>query len=265
MKYKNILLTIISIISQFLVSSIYADASLHFKNNNSQNDSIIYIKDGKIRFSDSRGQSSEYSIYDSNINKLVHISPARKSYIEVDPDTMNQQMDAVKQRMNAMMAQMKEQMKNIPPEQRQMMENMMSQKMNGQMPNMPQAPQKEHLKTGKTEVIAGIKCEVIKVQLRNIIKEELCIANEQQFSIKDSEKQTIRQMVLFFKELSQKSAAIMGANSMFDQFDGVPIRTIEFNQRGEVISESTLNSISQSNFNSDLISIPTNYTKQTMY
>jgi len=252
-------------ISQFLVSNVYAEATMHFKNNANQNNNIIYIKDGKIRFSDSADHSNEYSIFDSNSNKLMHISPNQKSYIEIDQNTMNQQMNAVKQRMDMMMAQMQEQMKNMPPEQRQMMENMMSQKMNGQMPGMPQAPQRVQVQTGKTDIIAGVKCAIIEIQINKIIQEELCIANENQFAINSTDKQTIKKMIVFFKQLSKKSGSMMGANSMADQYDGVPIRTREYNNAGGLITESTLNSINTKPVSSDIVSVPATYTKKTMY
>lgn len=269
--YKTTILSLSLIASQFLSINVTADTALHFKNTPQQNNNsnnTIYIKDGKIRFSDSGGQSREYSIFDSNKNKLIHISPSQHSYIEIDPDTMNQQMSAVKQQMEMMMSQMQQQMKNMPPEQRQMMEKMMSQQMNGTnpaIPGMPQAPKIEQIKTDKTEIIAGVKCELINIRSRKLINEELCIANESQFSIDSEDKQALKQMIEFFKELSQKSGSIMGINSMANQFDGVPIRTREYNNVGKLVSESILSTISKNKVSSDVVSIPLTYTKQTLY
>jgi len=57
----------------------------------------------------------------------------------------------------------------------------------------------------------------------------------------------------------------MGSNSMPDQFDGVPIRTKEYNRTGTIIYESSLSSISNNKISNDKVSIPATYTKQTMY
>ncbi|MFK5987062.1 MAG: hypothetical protein QM479_16765 [Pseudomonadota bacterium] len=258
-------------ISQFAISTnMSADTTLHFNKKAEQHSSqsnSIYIKDGKIHFSEAPGKDSEYSIYDSNNNKLIHINPAQRAYIEVDQNTIDQQMSSMKQQMEQMMAQMQEQMKNMPPEQRKMMEQMMAQRgvTPGKMPGMmPQMPKKEQYNTNKTDVIAGVKCNIIEMRIGSQRIEELCIANENQFAIDASDKQTIKQMQIFINKMAQKASSLSGQESATKQFDGVPIRTRQYNEIGKLESETILVSVSNQAISSGMVSIPAGYKKQSM-
>jgi hypothetical protein len=250
-----------------ITTNAYADTTLHFKQKGSQNEdksNSIYIKSGKIRFSESDAQNGEYSIFDSNNKKIIHISPTRRAYIEMDQNSVDKQMTAMKQQMDKMMAQMQEQMKNMPPEQRQMMEQMMAQGKNGQMPGMPQAPKQKQIKTAKTARVAGVKCSIVEIWVGSAIKEELCIADENQFAIDSADKKTISNMNKFIQNMSLKANSIMGGQPMVEQFDGVPIRTRHYSSIGKLINETGLSSISQNDVSEKKVSIPAGYVKQSI-
>jgi len=275
-------LTIIIFLSQFSLSStIYADATLHFKDssnlssNSSSNQSpnsssklnsnnSIYIKSGNIRFSDSSTKKGEYSIFDSNNHKLIHINPAHKAYMEIDENTIDKQMSGMKQQMDKMIQQMQQQMKDMPPEQRQMVEQMMGNlNTNSKLPAIPQTPNKQQLKTNKTDTIAGINCNVTDIMIDGIKTEELCIADENFFNISDDDKKTITQMKDFINVLSNKAKSFTG-QSVMEQYDGVPIRTRNFDRMGRLVLETVLVSISTNTVSNDKIAIPTGYIKQSM-
>jgi hypothetical protein len=81
--------------------------------------------------------------------KMYTLKPAEKSYWEMTFTEMEQMMKAATAKMDAMKDQMKEQLKNMPPEQREMVEKMY---------NMTSSGTKEPVSittTGKTKTIIG--------------------------------------------------------------------------------------------------------------
>ncbi len=261
----NTLTLLLFIILYVITINIFADSTFHFKQKVGQNQdkgNSVYIKAGKIRFSESDAQNGEYSIFDSNKSKLIHVNPARKAYIEMDQNSMDEQIRAMQAQMEKMRQQMQQQMENMPPEQRQMMEQMMSQEMDSQMSGVTKGPKQKQIKTAKTEIIAGVKCEVIEIRIGSALKEELCISDENQFDIDLADKKTISNLKLFMKNISRKAESMMGGQPVVEQFDGLPIRTRHYNTIGKLVYETTLSSISKNRINIDRLSIPANYSRQ---
>jgi hypothetical protein len=83
--------------------------------------------------------------------KMYSINPGEKSYWVMTFAEMEQMMKAATARMNAMKGQMEEQMKNMPPEQREMVEKMMGVTAGG-------SKEAVSIKaTGKTKTLLGYK------------------------------------------------------------------------------------------------------------
>ncbi len=263
------LISQIALSSSTLISNISADTTLHFKQAGKQatdQSETIYIKNGKIHFSESDTNEGEYSIFDSQNHKLIHVNPARQAYIEIDENAIDQQMGEMKQQMDKMMAQMKEQMKNMPPEQRAMMEKMMGQGgPSGQMPAMMQnMPKKQQINTHKTDIIAGIKCDIVEIKVESKIIEELCVASEEQFNIAANDKKALKEMNKFINKMAEKASSFTGEKAMTQQLDGVPIRTREYDRMGKMVYETTLHSITTDSVSHDKVSVPATYKKQSM-
>src|SRR5579863_6969335 len=84
------------------------------------------------------GKDSNRSVMfltDGGRDRMVMLDKERNEYREMDQQTMNQ----VSQQLQGVMAQMQEKMKDMPPQQREMIEKMMKGKM-GQMPGQAAAP-----------------------------------------------------------------------------------------------------------------------------
>ena len=253
---------------------LHADTAFHFKETGIKNkttDNTIYIKDGKMLFSDAGSNSGEFSIFDSSKKRMIHISPQQRAYMIMDEQTIDMQMNSMKQQMDTMMAQMKEQMENMPPEQRKMVEQMMAQQ--GAMPpgiasgdNASSVPQAKKINTGRTLKIAGISCRISNIMYGSKIAEEQCIADEKDLNINLRDRETVQEMKQFMKNLSSKATSIMGSDAgMPDDFDGVPLRTRHFDKSGKLVYESVLQSVSKDKINPDKLSIPAGYKEQKMY
>ncbi len=61
--------------------------------------------------------------------KMYNVDPKEKTYSEMTFEEMEQQMKKMSAKMDSQMAQLEESMKDMPPEQRKMMEGMMGSKM----------------------------------------------------------------------------------------------------------------------------------------
>jgi hypothetical protein len=83
--------------------------------------------------------------------KMYTLKPADKSYWEMTFEEMEQAMKAATARMDAMKGQMEEQLKNMPPEQREMVEKMYGMTGSGKKEPVSVTT------TGKTKTIIGYK------------------------------------------------------------------------------------------------------------
>jgi hypothetical protein len=84
--------------------------------------------------------------------KMYNIDPKEKTYSEMTFAEMEQQMKKMSAKMDSQMAQLEESMKNMPPEQRKMMEGMMGSKM-----GKPGA-EVQLVRTGETKKVSGLTC-----------------------------------------------------------------------------------------------------------
>src|SRR5690606_37217252 len=91
--------------------------------------SVISIRDGKVRIDDAA--SGAFTLYDSASGTITNVDPKQKSYSVMDKAAMEQMSSEV----GSAMAEMRKQLEEMPPEQRQMMEQML-----GNMPGMSRKP-----------------------------------------------------------------------------------------------------------------------------
>lgn len=265
------------LLAPFPITKTFADTTLSFINTNEHSaskESVIYIKDGKINFFEPESSSNsdiskeQYSIFDSKTQILTHINPANHSYIEIDSKSLDQQMQLIKSKMDKMVVQMKEELKKLPPEQRKIMQSMMSSsgtdaKMGGSIPGRTTAKKKQ-INTGKHEIVANINCIIHEIIEDYAKTEELCIANENKFTINESDIKTMISLRLFIKKISKITSNMSNGQETTEQFDGVPIRNRYYDRAGNLTSESTLISINRQNLPLDKVSIPVGYNKQSM-
>jgi len=80
-------------------------------------------------------------------------------------------------RMSEAMKQMEETLKNVPPEQREMVERMMQGRMKG-MPT-PTAPRSEPTvrSLGQSDIVSGIRCDWKEVSRDDIVELKVCVCD----------------------------------------------------------------------------------------
>lgn len=210
-----------------MTPAVQADATLIMKDGSGKMDSVIEVKGHMVRMS-SPGDP-DYMIYDAKRDMAIHVNSAKREYMEIDRNAlagMADSMARVRKEMAPQMAMMRERLKNLPPEQRAMIEQQMGGMASlGAMETKP-AAKLTSVKRGSDKV-AGFKCERYDVMSDNQRVSELCVASHSGAGMSKSDFSTVRSAMKFMREMAagaQKLSTGMGATQMsMGDVDGVPV------------------------------------------
>src|ERR1041385_7907656 len=153
----------------------------------------ILLDNTRMRI-DSDEKNSMMFLTDGGRSRMVIIDKAKNEYREIDEETMKQLGGQI----NAAMAQMQEQMKNMPPEQRAMMEKMMK----GKMPQMAAAvPQTVYTAKGGGSV-NGYSCTKYEGMEGTKKVADICAASASQIKLGVNDFQVFQKMKEFVSGLT---------------------------------------------------------------
>ncbi|MEP7354292.1 MAG: hypothetical protein ABI824_13780 [Acidobacteriota bacterium] len=182
-------------------------------------------------------------------SRMVMLDKKKNEYQVIDQatmDQMGQMMQSVAPQLQAAQAQMAEAMKNMPPEQRAMMEKMMKGKMPGAT---PAAAPVQTVFTAKGGGSAnGFKCTNY-VGMRGTEKvEELCASQASDLKLAVTDYQVYDKMREFTAGLMkalQNSALTSGISANFTQtgVQGFPVQTTTFSN-GKAATRTDVKSVS---------------------
>jgi len=204
-----------------------------------------------------QGQKNSF-IFDSNKKALVMVNHQDKTYTTFDETTLKE----ITERMQGFKKQMEAQLANLPPEQRQMMQQMMQ----GRMPSTERPKANYELKqTGETQNIAGISCQLMNATKDGQLMSELCVADSSK--IPNGE-----QLYTAFKALQQMFAQLMEAmpirSEVMDEawhamqtIPGYPILIRQI-KNGRVSSTSELVKVKEQAIDMGKMKIPEGYREQ---
>ncbi len=210
-----------------ITPAVQADATLIMKDGSGKMDSVIEVKGHMVRMS-SPGDP-DYMLYDAQRDMVIHVNSARREYMEIDRNTLAEMADSmarVRKEMAPQMAMMRERLKNLPPEQRAMLEQQMGGMASlGAMETKP-AASLTTVKRGNDKV-AGFKCERYDVMSDNQRVSDLCVATRAGAGMSKSDFSTVRSAMKFMREMAagaQEISAGMGVTEMsMGDADGVPV------------------------------------------
>ena len=181
---------------------------------------------------------------DGGRNRMVLLDKAKHQYQEID-DQMMQQMA---QQMSGAMAQMEAAMKNVPPEQRAMMEKMMK----GKMPQAAAAAPTTVYTAKGSGSVNGFSCTKYEGVRSGEKEAEVCAAVEAQLKLTASDLQIFEKMKQFSASVTSALAnspvrVSVPAGSLEAGYEGFPIQRVEFD-KGQATRRSELKSITRANF-----------------
>ncbi len=244
----------------FLSQSAFADATIVYEltSGMQKTSNMMQIKDGKIRFTPPNKQNN-YSLYDSQTNTLTHVDSGQRKYLSMDEKMMTEQANKVQQQMDKMRQDMVAKMKDMPPEQKKQVEQMMNNHLSRVEENkIPH--QIEQKKTSRTETIAGIQCSVHESYVSGIKVNEICMTESDKMGLSTQDANALMSMQEFMKRMQKVAQKMMGSNVPTADLQGVPLHTILFAPDGSVKMETRLASVSTSAISSDKVTLPADYT-----
>lgn len=184
-------------------------------------------------------------------------------YTEMDRETMKKMGDQV----SAAMAQMQEQLKNMPPEQRQMMEKMMSGKMGAGMPGTKREPLTWQ-KTDEEETIAGYPCRRYDGMRGEEREQEAWITAWDKLGLTASDFAVMDKFVEFMKEITGPMSQMVSTGFVTkygegdDALPGVPVKTVRYTHGGQSVDE--FKSVERKTPDASVFEVPAGLKKETM-
>jgi len=201
----------------------------------------MLLDNTRLRVNTDAGNSVLF-LTDGGRNRMVMLDKSRNEYTEIDQQTMNQ----LGQQMQGAMAQMEAAMKNMPPEQRAMMEKMMKGKISGAAQAAPVAATVYTAKGSAT--VNGFACTKYDGERSGAKVSEVCAAPASAVKIDASDFQLFDKMREFTSGLQQamKSLPIASNAPRFAErgFEGFPVQQIEFSN-GQPVQRMDLKSLDQ--------------------
>ena len=220
------------------------------------------IKNGKIRFTPPN-QNKNYSLYDSKTGELIHVDVAQKKYLSMDENDIAEQAKQAKKQMDAMRQNMMDRMKDMPPEQKKQVEQMMNNHL-ARVEAQKNPAQIEQKETSRTETITGIQCTVHETYIDGVKNSELCITAADKMGLDNQDAEALMAMQEFMKRMQKVAQTMMGSSAASADIQGIPLHTKLFAPDGSIKLETRLASLSKDTINSEKVSIPADFTPMKM-
>ena len=215
---------------------------------------------------------SNTMIYHGDRREMVVIDHDRKSYFVIDQQALRSMAERQKQAMS----QMQQMLKNVPENQRAMIEKMMKQRM-GQIPaQQPELPESEIRETGRRAVKASYPCQEYEIWQAGRKIRELWVTDWRNIKGGHEAKPALEEMAGFFNDMRQSfanasgmpgaGAARRGGSFMnfMQQTDGFPVVTLGFKD-GVLTEETVLRSSKRQTLAPAAFEPPSGYTSRQMF
>jgi len=220
------------------------------------------VQDGQVRMDEADGRSS--MIFANN--KFIMLDHKRRSYLVMDEAMMAE----VGSQVNTAMQEMQEQMKNMTPQERAIMEQMMQGgAMQGMIPGMSAPPPPPRVEEGGSGEWGDYDCRKYMIYEGPEKTEDICAASLDDVEGGDEVMAAFRAMAAFMVEIIESApeplGSMMGDNpaAYMEQIEGFPVHTVRY-QNGRVEGEESLDSVAEQDLPQHLFEVPDGYTKESL-
>jgi hypothetical protein len=254
--FVSVVVTVVFLLSVSINAGVIIKMAETSEKIESSMQSTLYIEKDRLRMEAKGEDQNHIVIFRGDKNVFWSINPDEKSYFEMtqaDIQKMKGQMEKARQ-------QMMEQMKNMPAEQRKMMEEMMPSNMRTT----------ETVKTTYTKKSSGIKvgkwsCTHFEGFKNGVKSDEIWVADWGQIGLTKSDLGVLQKMGAFFKALSQETDEFFefGTDEWEKQIgmSGAPMRSINY-FKGQKSSQTEVKDVIKQNLNAALFDLPAGYSKE---
>jgi hypothetical protein len=205
-------------------------------------------------------------IFRSDSNEMLFIDHSSKSYMVMDEATIKQ----LASQLGAAMSQMQEAMKNMPPEQRAAMEEMMKGRGMGAAMAGAAAPT-ELRRTAERADHSGYPAVKYEVLREGRVIRTMWITEWNNISGFAEARPAFERMAAFMQEM-MKGLAQTGFGAELDmnmyehmrEANGYPVLTVELGETGQPETETRLLSVTEQTIPASAFEPPAGYTRRTM-
>ncbi|MGA9422806.1 MAG: hypothetical protein WBW61_10625, partial [Rhodanobacteraceae bacterium] len=133
-------------------------------------------------------------IVDTARDEFVSIDRAAREYTRIDAAQLEKLADAA----SAAMQQAQAMLKNLPPDQRKLIE----ERMGGHLPGTAPRTKVTMSTTGTHETIAGYTCEVFAMRVNGSHDQDLCLANATDVGLSAADQKALHDAFAYFKRMA---------------------------------------------------------------
>lgn len=224
------------------------------KNADSPNRQTLKVSGGLLRM-DREGEEA-YTIFRGDRQALWHVEPKKKSYIEMT----SEDLAAVGEKISEAMKKMEQQLAKMPPQQRQMMEQMMADRM----------PERKDVKpvvarTGRKKKISGYNCVEYEIKQDGRKKAELWVTDLADTPLTQKDFKVFEDMAAFVNEMLKNMPMDVSPAQGFgyEQIKGLPIHSLHYKD-GKLASEALCTGITEKDIPGSRFTVPDAYRKRSM-
>ncbi|MCM8808398.1 MAG: DUF4412 domain-containing protein [Candidatus Omnitrophica bacterium] len=215
---------------------------------------ISYIEKDKMRYDVKTEKRDMAVIFRADKELFWSIDNKKKNYIEIT----KADMERMKKKMEEGMKMMEEQFKNLPPEQRKKMEEMMKGKMKIETPKIV------YKKVATAQKVNQWVCDKYEGYEGKNKVEEIWTTDFSKIGLKPEDLKIMEEMGKFFSEMMKGvSFYKIQTEKKEDKFFGVPVRIIGYD-KGEKKFKMELKEIKRENLAPTLFEIPKGYKKEKL-
>jgi len=223
----------------------------------------LYLDGDHTRVENPDKVQSGAVLIDGATKRLDVINDRDKTYMELTQEDMK----AALARFQAMKPQLEEAMKNMPPEQRKLIQDKLAAMGAGagQGGKPAEPPEYKFDKLGEKKTINGIPCEMYRVLEDGKPREEDCLSPWSAGLIQKSDLEGIRK---FGEEMAKSfGGAAGGQRDIFahmDKYPGIPVSRVPLEADGTRGTEEQIKSVKRGSISAAKFVVPAGYTKKAM-
>lgn len=228
----------------------------------------VYLDKTHIRNETHASGDDMVVVFDGAAQVVRMINVDKKTYSEIDKaqmEQMKQRLAGASTQMSAAQQKMEEQMKNMTPEQRAMVEQMMRGR--GGMPTgaPPAAPARPQYRPAGSDKVGQWSCAKYEGFRGQEKVMEVCTIDPKELGLTASDFDVAKQLVEFLRTLSPQSAdqAVMIGTPEEQGFPGVPVRRTAY-ANGKVTYTVELKEVKRETLPASTFEAPAGFSKQTI-
>lgn len=222
-------------------------------------------KESRIEITSVSSEESGGMIYQSDRRELIALDHTLQAYYVFDQATMDMMAAQVK----SALEQTEAALEAMPPEERALAEQMI------QRPVDEERPRSRHklVATGKSDTIAGFGCKYYDVFQDDRKIRDICMTPWKDIPQGREASKAMMELAGFFERMRKAFEGSGGLNLMdrqqemftyMEELDGYPVLSHDFDESGEILSESRLKAARKQKIEATMFEPPSGYQQQSL-